>query len=157
MAARVDVMKFFSDRRWINPSQPRWLQYATWLTYWSAFWAFVNAIDGGTLAPSTPGRRFILTIFALATIPLAVLGGSDMAMGKRRGYYMCIAVAFLPFVSRFATYVGLSGPLEVMRATLFPVYAESLSSLLNFAFEVFLIFCLFHQESRRYARIWLED
>ena len=42
-------------------------------------------------------------------------------------------------------------------AILFPVTADSLGSVLGFAFEVFLIFCLFHQESRRYARIWLDD
>lgn len=150
-------MKFLSDRRWINPSQPRWLQYATWLVYWSAFWAFVSAVDGGTAIPTAPGRGFLLTILTLAIIPLAVFGGSDMAMGKRRGYYMCIAVAFLPFITRFVGLVGELQAIDVMRWTLFPVTADSLGSVLGFAFEVFLIFCLFHQESRRYARIWLDD
>lgn len=150
-------MKFFSDRRWTNPSQPRWLQYATWLVYWSAFWALIGVADAGTLSPVASGRAPILTVIALATIALAVFGGSEMAMGKRRGYYMCIAVALVPFFSRFVATVGEFQVGEVLRWTLFPVSATRLSSVISFAVEVFLLFCLFHDESRRFAKIWLDD
>lgn len=159
-------MDFFTNRRWINPSQPRFLQYATWLVYWRAFWGFVQALEMRAL-PSV-GWSGLVWILVIATIPLAVFGGSDMAMGKRRGYYMCVAVAFIPATIRLVTSLALLtapssyaslgyGLGNAVRDVVFPVYASSMSTVIGFAFEVFLIFCLFQTDSRRYAKLWLDD
>lgn len=157
-------MDFFTNRRWINPSQPRFLQYATWLVYWRAFWGFVQALDGQALPPG--GWKGLVWVLVIATIPLAIFGGSDMAMGKRRGYYMCVAVAFIPAVIRLVeslslmtapnAFVANYGLGDAVRYVVFPVDANRMNTLIGFAFEVFLIFCLFQTDSRRYAKLWLD-
>lgn len=147
-------MNFFSNRRWFNPSQPKYLQWATWLVYFAAFWNFVALVDGARF--TSDARIGVIIVLLMASIPLAVLGGSDMAMGRRRGYYMCLAVAFLPAVMRYLATVGNYGALEVMRWTLFP-FVNGLRSVINWLFEVGLVVCVLHPVSRAYVKVWITD
>lgn len=142
----------------MNPSQPRWLQYATWLVYWGALWALVAVFDSRVpvFSGDTPIRVRQLVFLTVLQVPLAVFGGSEMAMGKRRGYYMCLAFAASQILIRYLEVVGQASPLTVMRYALIPLDG-SMSSLISFGFEVFLWFCLLHPTSRNYAKVWLDD
>ena len=150
----------FQNRRWFNQSQPRWLQYATWLLYWSAFWGLITVLDTGAILPGSSGgiRGLLLWAFLIAQIPLAVFGASEMAMYHKRGYAMALIAAFIPAASRLVFLIGQESVnlLEVVRWTIFPVDG-SFRSLISFAFEAGLIVCLLHPVSRRYAKVWINE
>ena len=161
----------FQNRRWMNQSQPRWLQYATWLLYWSAFWSLISLFDGALRIGGAGLLGLISVVLRIAEIPLAVFGASEMAMYHKRGYPMALAAAFIPAATRFLSIIGVfGGPavvpyvgftenvgiIDVIRFTVFPV-GGSLGSIVSYAFEVALIVFLLHPESRRYAKIWINE
>ncbi|MGI9578118.1 MAG: hypothetical protein ACR2OH_07975 [Microthrixaceae bacterium] len=160
----------FQNRRWMNQSQPRWLQYATWLLYWSALWSFIYLFDSNLRIAGAGLLGIVAFVLAVAQIPLAVFGASEMAMYKKRGYPMALAAAFIPAAIRLLSGLGALGAVsaipggeiteigifDVIRYTVFPV-GGSLSSIISFAFEVALIVFLLHPDSRRYAKLWINE
>jgi hypothetical protein len=160
----------FQNRRWMNQSQPRFLQYATWLLYWSALWSFIYLFDSNLRIAGAGILGIVAFVLAVAQIPLAIFGASEMAMYKKRGYPMALAAAFIPATIRLLGGLGALGAttiipggelakvtlFDVIRFTVFPV-GGSLSSIISFAFELALIIFLLHPESRRYAKLWINE
>ena len=143
------MANFLEDRRWFNQAQPRPLQYATWLLYWSAVWSLLRILERRSLLPVGEAVEIILWAFAIAVIPLAVLGASDMAMYRRRGCTMAWIAALLPAAGRAVDALSALGEVArspygtgewdvalVLRHTFFPV--RGFGSFVSYAFEIAL-------------------
>ena len=114
-------------RRWINQSQPQTLVIATFLLYFNAFYAVLAILTGGG-SPISVG------------ITAALIGsGYGIANERKWGYYLGVAMAFLPFVLSLA--LG-QNPLAV--------------DIFTLLFEVALVALLLHPQSRDYERIWFK-
>lgn len=117
----------FDARRWFNQSQPQTLQIAVWLLYFNAFWALF-----GLLISASP-----LNLLFLAG---NVAAGYGISSEKKWGYGLGVAMAFLPFVLRFA--LGGFGA------------AFNTANIIGLMFEIALVALLLHPQSRDYQRIW---
>jgi hypothetical protein len=115
-------------RRWLNQGQPQTLQIAVFLLYFNAVFGVFDMLSFRVFAP---------LLFASAAGQVG--GGYGIANEKKWGYYLGVAMAFLPFALRLYYGVPLAG-----------------GSLLNLLFEVALIALLLHPQSRDYERIWFK-
>jgi hypothetical protein len=114
-----------NDLRWFNPRLPQTLLIATYLLYSNAFF---TAVYGG-----------LASVWGVAIVAGCVGGAVGIASEKRWGYYLGVAMSFLPFFLRLA-FLGVSGMFG--------------GNILNLAFEVALVALLLHPMSRDYQRIW---
>ncbi len=117
-------------RRFLNQSQPQTLQIAVFLLYADAALALFYMLLFG-LSP----------LYALPSAAGGVVAGFGIANEKRWGYWLGVAMAFLPAALRLLFY----GP-DGLLAT----------GLLNLMFEIALIALLLHTQSREYQRIWFK-
>ncbi len=115
-------------RRWINQSQPQTLVIAVFLLYFNA----------AILAFNMLSFRQLPLLF-VAIVVASVFAGRGIANEKKWGYWLGVAMAFLPFGLRLYYGGGLIG-----------------GDMLNFLFEVALVALLLHPQSRDYERIWFK-
>jgi hypothetical protein len=111
--------------RWTNPTQPQYLQSSVILLYISAA---LGVLFGG---------------FGTLALPMAaarVAGGFGCANERRWGYYLAVGIAVLPFV--------------LLLPYLDVVADHLLTFLINFAFDLLLVFFLLHPQTRSYQKIW---
>ncbi|MGE0878362.1 MAG: hypothetical protein AB7L13_04920 [Acidimicrobiia bacterium] len=110
-------------RRWFNPHQPQTLQIAVMLLY-------VHAVFGLIYGTIFYGIGFLFVVGSAAA-------GFGIANEKKWGYWLGVAMAFMPFGLRLAAGASLAG-----------------GSLINLMFEVALVALLLHTMSREYVRVW---
>lgn len=115
------------SRRWINQSQPQTLYIAVFLLYVNAVFSFFDMIAYG------------LDPVWLALIVGGAAAGYGIANERKWGYYLGIAMAFLPFIARFLAGVSILG-----------------GNPLTLIFEVALVALLLHPQSREHQRIWFK-
>jgi hypothetical protein len=132
-------------RKWFDRMQPQTLQIATWLLYFSGFFALVELVDGGGVLQYFRSRYAFGFVLGLAVVAAHVLGGFLMANERRLGWQVGVAAAVSPFVLTFVAYSQLGAP---WRYRLFG------ASLLSFAMDVALLALLLHRQSREHQRIW---
>ncbi len=134
-------------RKWFDRSQPQTLQIATFLLYITAFFQLLDLIDllrlpgvgvGDLLKPGHSGL-----LFWFLGIPLNVLAGLFMANDRKLGYYLAIAGAFWPFLTRFYYSDYHLGSLFDARA-------------ITLIFEIALCALVLHPQSRDHQRIWFK-
>jgi len=120
-------------RRWLNPSQPQTLVIGCFLLYINAAFAILFL-----LSSSFAGVR------GVDVLPIAagVAGAYGIANERRWGYYLAVAVAFLPFVLA-AVINGNHNPFGG---------ADPITLL----FEIALIALLLHPQSRHYQKVWFK-
>lgn len=111
-------------RRWINHLLPQTLGNAVLLLYISAAFDILFGLGSGVLVLPAIGK---------------IAAGYGIANERKWGYQLGVAMAFLPFVLRFA-FLGFDG-----------VFGTSIFNLL---FEIALIFLLLHEQSREHQKIW---
>jgi len=75
----------------------------------------------------------------LATVIGGVAAGNGIANERKWGYWLGLALAFLPFGLRFLLY---GNPFGI--------------SVINLMFEIALVALLLHPQSREYQRIWFK-
>lgn len=136
-----------SDRRWINPSQPQTLVFATWLLYFNAALTLVFFGDAIFYVLGFCGGSFgcgrsvdILRIL----LPAAYVGGAyGIANERRWGYYLGIAAACVPLSARLLfSFRTQSSPLS--------------TDFIGLAFDIALVVLLLHTMSRSYQKIWFK-
>jgi hypothetical protein len=112
----------------MNQSQPQTLVIAVFLLYANAVFAVFDLLAY---------RYFFLV--GLSVAGAGVAAGWGIANEKKWGYYLGIAVAFMPFALRLYYGVGLldGNPLSLL-------------------FEVALVALLLHPQSREHTRIWFK-
>jgi hypothetical protein len=115
-------------RRWINQSQPQTLVIAVFLLYFNAAILLFNMLSFRDLE-----------LLFLVVVGASVAAGYGIANEKKWGYWLGVAMAFLPFGLRLYYGGGLIG-----------------GDLINFLFEVALVALLLHPQSRDYTRIWFK-
>jgi Sec-independent protein secretion pathway component TatC len=120
-------------RRWLNQGQPQTLVIACFLLYFNA--AFTVLIALGT---SFSGVRAVDLLPVLA----GVLGAYGIANERRWGYYLAIAVAFLPFVLA-----------ALINSNHNPFGG---AAPLTLVFEIALVALLLHTQSREYEKVWFK-
>ena len=132
-------------RKWFDRSQPQTLQIATWLLYLNAFFQILDFFDVlrfsgyGITDILNPGRSGLMFLFL--GIPLNVLAGLLMANDRKLGYYLAIAGAFWPFVTRF--YYND-----------FSFNAIFHAKAITLIFEIALCALVLHTQSRDHQRVW---
>jgi hypothetical protein len=117
-------------RRWTNPNQPQTLYIAVFLLYLDAAFGIFRMLAFG--------------VFPLVPLALAaggVAAGFGIANEKKWGYFLGIAMAFLPLTLR----IIFLGPGDAFSV-----------GLLNLMFEIALIALLLHPQSREYQRVWFQ-
>ena len=112
----------------MNPTQPQTLQIGVFLLY-------INAVFGLLDYFRTQWAPFLLIAVGGAA------AGYGIANERKWGYYLGVAMAFLPFGLR-AYYGGLGEVLSTDALTLL--------------FEIALVALLLHPQSRDYQRIWFK-
>jgi hypothetical protein len=120
-------------RRWLNQGQPQTLIIACFLLYFNAAFAILDL-----LGTSFAGVRAV----DLLPIAAGVLGAYGIANERRWGYYLAVAVSFLPFV--FAAIINSNHN---------PFGGANPITLI---FEIALVALLLHTESRRYQKVWFK-
>ena len=118
-------------RRFTNQSQPQTLQIAVFLLYAEAAFAVFYMLLFG-----------VSPLYSLPTAVGGVAAGFGIANEKRWGYWLGVAIAFLPAALRVLILGGVHGLLR--------------TGLLNLMFEIALIALLLHNQSREYQRIWFK-
>jgi uncharacterized membrane protein len=113
-------------RRWTNQGQPQTLQFAVFLLYINAAFGLFDMLS----------YRFFPPI-PLAIVAAEVAAGYGIANEKKLGYYLGIAVAFMPFALRIYYHIGTA-------------------DLLSLMFEIALVALLLHNQTREYTRIWFK-
>ncbi len=120
-------------RRWLNQGQPQTLIIACFLLYFNAAFAILDL-----LGTSFAGVRAV----DLLPIAAGVLAAYGIANERRWGYYLAVAVSFLPFV--FAAIINSNHN---------PFGGANPITLI---FEIALVALLLHTESRRYQKVWFK-
>jgi uncharacterized membrane protein (DUF2068 family) len=120
-------------RRWLNQSQPQTLVIACFLLYFNAAFTLLFALSGSFAGVG--GLSLIPTV-------AGVVGAYGIANERRWGYYLAVAVAFLPFVIA-AAYNSNHNPFGGV-----PV--------LTLVFEIALVALLLHTQSREYQKVWFK-
>lgn len=115
-------------RQWFNSSQPRTLQFAVILLYFNGVLLLLQGLFTGGLG-----------LLSLVVAGGQIAAGFLIANERKRGYWLGVVFAFLPFV------------LIAYLASRYHVFAVSAFSLL---FEVALVIVLLHPMSREYKKIW---
>jgi Sec-independent protein secretion pathway component TatC len=120
-------------RRWLNQGQPQTLVIACFLLYFNAAFALLIA-----LGSSFSGVRG----YDLLPIAAGVLGAYGIANERRWGYYLAVAVAFVPFVlgaliNKNHNPFGGAPPITLL-------------------FEIALVALLLHTQSREYEKVWFK-
>lgn len=115
-------------RRWINQGQPQTLVIAVFLLYINAAFGIFDMLS----------YRFFPPI-PLAIVAGEVAAGYGIANEKKLGYYLGIAVAFMPFALRLYYHVSILA-----------------GNPLNLMFEIALVALLLHNQTREYTRIWFK-
>jgi hypothetical protein len=115
-------------RRWINQSQPQTLYIAVFLLYMNAAFSVFDMVAYGYFPP-----------LALALTGAGVAAGYGIANERKWGYYLGVAMAFLPFALRL--YYGVS------------ILAGSPITLM---IQVAMVALLLHPQSREHTRIWFK-
>jgi hypothetical protein len=120
-------------RRWLNQSQPQTLVIACFLLYFNAI--LVLLVELGTSFTALRG---------LDLIPIAagVFGAYGIANERRWGYYLAIAVAFLPFILA-----------ALINSNHNPFGG---APPLTLVFEIALVALLLHTQSREYEKVWFK-
>ena len=116
-------------RRWTNQTQPQTLQIAVFLLYANAAFTVFYMLLGYNPA------------YAIPVAAGGVAGGFGIANEKKWGYWLGVAMAFLPFALRAV----LLGPDRLLS-----------TGLLNLMFEIALVALLLHPQSREYQSIWFK-
>jgi hypothetical protein len=120
-------------RRWLNQGQPQTLIIACFLLYINAAFALLSL-----LSTSFTGVRTA----DLAAVTAGVFGAFGIANERRWGYYLAVAVAFVPFVYRAA-----------LNSNHNPFGGGDLITLM---FEIALVALLLHTQSRHYQKVWFK-
>ena len=120
-------------RRWLNQSQPQTLVIACFLLYFNAALTILFS-----LSASFSGVGGLDLIPTLA----GAVGAYGIANERRWGYYLAVAVAFLPFIIA-AFYNSNHNPFGGV-----PV--------LTLVFEIALVALLLHTQSRQYQKVWFK-
>jgi hypothetical protein len=118
-----------NNQRWLNRSQPPYLQNATILFYINAAFALISF-------GSDP--FFMLKLFGLGA-------GFGIANDKKWGYILGAVVAIIPLVVTLSWIVGG----HFNSYTFFDL-------IISLMFQILLIVFLFHPISRNYQRIWFK-
>ena len=125
-------------RRWVNQTLPQTLQIAVFLVYINAVFRALDILRvgiGNVLGAGLFGFLFF------AEVPAGIGAGYGIANEKKWGYFVGVAVAFLPFVTR--------------------VYFDGIGNLLStdaisLLFQIALVCLLLHPQSRDYQRLWFK-
>lgn len=120
-------------RRWLNQSQPQTLVIACFLLYFNAI--LVLLVELGTSFTALRGLD-------LLPIAAGVGGAYGIANERRWGYYLAIAVAFLPFILA-----------ALINSNHNPFGG---APPLTLVFEVALVALLLHSQSREYEKVWFK-
>jgi len=120
-------------RRWLNQSQPQTLVIACFLLYFNAA---LTLLLGLSASFSGVGALDLIPTIA------GVAGAYGIANERRWGYYLAIAVAFLPFVIA-AAYNSNHNPFGG-------------APVLTLVFEIALVALLLHTQSREYQKVWFK-
>src|SRR5258707_10355789 len=115
-------------RRWINQGHPQTLQIAVFLLYINAAFGLFDMLSYQFFPP-----------VSLAIVAAEVGAAYGIANEKKWGYYLGIAVAFMPFALRLYYHIGMLA-----------------GNPLNLLFEIALIALLLHNQTREYTRIWFK-
>ena len=118
-------------RRWVNPQQPQTLYIAQLLMYFQGGFALVFGVIGGRS----------LSVFTLALAVGKVMAAFGIANERRWGYWLGVAIAALPLVTRV-----LLAATDTVRW----LWADGIGLL----FDVALIALLLHPISRNHQRNW---
>lgn len=137
-------------RRWTNQGLPQLLQYAVFFLYFEAVVGFIlrqspdigealirpNFDNGGTI-------DLLNTLGLLLVVAGGAAAGYFIANEKKNGWYLGLAVAALPLVTRvlIALRYGMS---------------HILDNPLGLMFDAALMGLLVHDQSRNYIRIWFK-
>ena len=118
-------------RRWLNQGQPQTLVIACVLLYINAAFALLAVLSFS----GVPG-------IALLPIAAGVLGAYGIANERRWGYYLAVAVAFLPFV------------LSALVSKHHSPFAGA--DIFTLVFEIAVVALLLHPQSREYEKVWFK-
>ena len=129
------------EARWTNQSHPQTLQIAVFLLYANAFFFVLDVLRTRGLFMAY-ARFFPWGQLLIASAVLSVFAGRGIASGRKWGYQLGVAMAFLPFVFR----VLYTGSLNAVLS----------GDLITLMFEVALVALLLHEQSRQYQRVWFK-
>jgi uncharacterized membrane protein HdeD (DUF308 family) len=110
--------------RWLDRTQPQTLYIAVILLY-------INAVFGLLFGG--------FSLIGLLLVAGQVGGGYGIANEKKWGYWLGVAMAFLPFILGL---IFLHNPFS--------------GTIITLMFEIALVCLLLHPQSREYERIWFK-
>jgi hypothetical protein len=113
-----------ANNRWLDRTQPQTLFIAVILLYATAVFQLLG------------GYLFYLFPLGAALVVGQVAAGFGIANEKKWGYWLGVAMAFLPLV------------MLITRTTAM--------SIIGLMFQIALVFLLLHRQSREYQRIWFK-
>ena len=127
-------------RRWVNQSQPQTLVIATFLLYAGAVFVLLGNSTGLGAAFQSQSAENIGRLFVAVG---GVYAGYLIAQEKKLGWYLGIAVAALPIVSKL---------IYCFRYQISPLRLD----LVTWIFEIAVLALVLHVQSRNYVRLWFK-